>query len=819
MLCIFVDLEKKKESVRSNYFFAKLLFNTARRGIQKLAPDVDYPPLVKYEDYWDLLWKYKVSRMLDKRDRRVLKRYISSLKRAVADTLKNDLPRLYLESDTPNLAGTFWRTVLKKTEKSLDENTLRQAKRILDRNPWIKFLIVYPTGPITGDESGNIRFHLFVLDKELIEKREVEKAVKEGLAHYLEIPHLVHFELKDVSELVEDDRKLGIILHPKASLLLDLVKKSGRTKPVEVVRALAELKDPHYLLSRIEDLPVTLLHPELISELKDLSPLELRKLLELLPEIKKVLEASGKEGTRKVLRALREDPSLLAFIFHPNLAKNADLLLEASRVHKGILNALKEVRKHVDGHDERSIAALLKTAIEAQNPQVIRLLAPHPDLVDHYRVLARFLGKVSEEDLSDLLEGKEKWKDIHPRYVEEALKHPLGKRVLLADLDTQDKIDLIKNIESLNERDILERELVKNFGVEKERAKLLVKYLGDKAKPFLEAHKDLLAVLNRRELLSALSYYKKKGKPLTNSEIRALYKLTRMSKEVQPSRIAEIVGKLDKDLLEELANISEGGLKGFFLATLSSPENLEEELTRFLRTRKEISARIKIPEEVEMEEEGEEIFKKFVKAVKDYNPVTKKIVLSEDLRRELGLREREIDRAKFFRLFKQKAISQGISKDRYRKMRRKLEAALEEGSREALEWLERKKVYHPVQEMTKEDIQRLNSFLNSLDKAISQKQIKVRGLSKDGSFIVFELVSESHESKALLDKDLRGFVSNLSKEKLRRRGKRVYVPREFFLNLANIGLGSHPLVEKVKEYVFSERPPHSSKGKRLSRRR
>ena len=812
-----------REHIKNIYNYAREVWK-ARLSELGYPPDhIPYPPVLTFEDYWSIVKEDILRRFSRKRKiKKQLQTILETVKDTTQDVFRERVLPLFLE-DPGNVPGRLWEEVLDRTIKRLerkDPTYVNTFRTMLGENPKL-IEVIFPIILITPHMKKNeLRIHPLLHDPSLIKKEKVRKAIKRGLSDFLGIPHLIHFEPEDLPEIMEDERLLDILLHPGVEHTLKL----SEDRPIELIRALKEIQDPYYLISKSRDIPATLLHSEVLRELRDLPRDRLIPLLEEISHskpFKRAAMAVNTEDMKKTMNVLKEDPSLISYLTHPYLIKSADLLLNASRVHKGILLALKEIEKHLDKHSKESVRKLISSALSTRNPDVIRVLSQHPDLVEHYEVLAKFMRRLDRKDIEELLDGKTKWSYLHPNYVERALKHPLGKRILLASLDPEEKRELIENIESLDKEKILEREIAHKLSVEYDKIRLLVKYLGEKAHGFVNEHGDLVAALERRELVPLLLYYKRKGDRLDQEEIAAILNLTRAGTNVGPIHIVRAMENLDRTTVQKVAKIPVEALRGFFLGTLSSPEHLSEELKRFVKTRELISSRIRV-RPLSLKERILEIVEK---GVHWYDPDKQVVALSEDLQKTLGLRAPTVSEREFMGALK-RYVAQSTSKSTrkiFREIRKSVKDTLSKKRKSNLDWIETEKAYTPILEMNRQDVFRLLNFLNSIVTAIDEGNLSNEGLTRDKKHVVFKILRKTHESTAVYNKDFLGYVSNLSGRKAFRRGEKVYIPVEFFKVVqSHPDLAAHPLVLQVRNLIEKKvlrRSSRSSKGRRSSRQR
>ena len=811
----------------------KVLYNYTREIWEGRSEQLGLPPekrpklapILKPDDYWNFLREELRKYSIGKRGRERVARYISELKRATNEVLRELIPIFH--TSPGDMPRRFWEMVEERLQERLDESTMRYINRLLARRPELRRL-AYPMPLITPSptsKEAKLRVHLLLDDVKLLEKRSsLRNAMREGWADFLELPHLIYFEPEELSDLLEDEKTLDILLHPRTPDLLRAVRDLGR--PSEVVKEVSKLPNPDYVLSRSSELPKNIFHPDILKELRDLEEREIIPLLEELIRIREHIEAVGTRAAKKAVQTLKQDPSITPYLIHPTLVHNADLLLRARDEHPGLLLALREIRKHLDRHTPESVRLLLRAAVSHKDPDLLRLLAPHPDLKDYYSVLAKVKKTLGNEALIQLLENKEKWKGIHPYDIEAALKYPLVIRVLTSDINNGRKREFLESIEALKEEDLELEELAQRYNLPTEPLRPVKKYLRDSAEDFVKYHKDLVASLPRRALITTLLYFKRRGRPLTPLEISALTKLS-TAMEIDPKHVVEAVTKMDRETLRQLASVSEEALRGFYIATLSAPDSLYEELKRFLETRREISRRIKVREPTPMEK----LLRALEEGIKSYDPESGTVELTKDLRRKLGVGARNIGIKELTRSLLDYIMSElSVSRRRAREILRgvRLDEILERKSKRQVipDWIPRDNTYHPLLELNESDISRLLGILSSINRAISDDQVVIEGLSKDGKYVVFRAVKNSHDSKVLKDRDFHGYVRTLSGKKPVVRGSsRVYIPVRFFRVLfSHPDLSGHELSTRVNDLIMRElskraRSFRSSKRKSPSRRK
>ncbi len=642
-------------------------------------------PVVEWKDYWTIVRRELLNNSsLNEEERKVAEDLIKTIEKTFADVAFRVLSEYYERmpevvnaairtGNTSVLAAALSPTVLATVSSELE-------RRRAMNEEWGSVLLKLIRDPTSGKpsefrrelllnppmilsfaprkERPIIRFHLILPDEDLAKK--YTDAIRRGLADYFALPYLVHFDPEDVPELFEKEELLDIILHPNAEHLANSAVKLGH-KPIEIVRKVAQLPDPDHLLSYLYHIPEHILHPELLEELSKLDKSRYKELIDGLVRLKEVLKGSSEDTVRRVIFALKENPELHKYIFHRSLVENVDLLLEAYKRSPAVLETLFEVRKHLRKHDSKSMRRLLELALKTNKPDLIKVLAPHPDLSNYYEILARYLNL---PHLRALLDEKEKWKGIRADQLERALNHPLGVKLLLSDIKMEEKQQLLDRLDEIKENDIVARELVHRWGLDEEIARFLAEQLGERAKDFMEKHGHIIEQAEKDHLPYLVEYYSRKGGNVDPDKLKVLLKLIKAGGALDRDILIKTLDNLSQSEVSELRGIPDDILRAFFLARLSSPQRLEEELKAFLRDRRETSKRMKIvagsPET--------ELKRKILEGIEEVDERSGTVRISKKLGRRLGTSEGVYKIKELRDLVMQYLLRQGLSRGRAREV-------------------------------------------------------------------------------------------------------------------------------------------------------
>jgi len=577
---------------------------TKREELKKLAEEYGIQGrlvrLLTPEDYYDGVMPHIVKRVVstipDEEDKKALKLYLSAVFRAykrvseeLSSSLKeepdiNEIIRQLKEDANYYINDELRKLVLRGKIRGTDIERAMQiiSWTTIDGIPLGR--LFWPPAKISINLSTK-KVGVYPIIHPRIEHLVDKELVSKAYAEYFGLPHLVHFDPEEIEQVIEDDQLLNLLLHPAAE---DFVRKvASRYRAFDVIKALSSLRDPHYLLSRHEDLPLNVFHPDVLQELADLDKQRLIDIVERLAQKKEHVERASPEGTKKLVALAKEKPHLIDEINHWLLVENADLL-PLIRKNPALAYALKEAQEKLHQHDKASLRKLLLLAIGTGNVDRFKKLIEHPDLHPHYDHLMD--PRVRTETVELLLENKEKWKDLHPDLVKEAVRDPNKLRVLLSDLPSKEKEKLLRSGEIPDEEELRVLELVHKFGVPREHAVIALKQLGPRAGEFLASHGKNVS---DPRLLEALAiYYKHRGK-VSDHARKLIDQLLSTVEGAEPGEVAKAVLNLEEEgLLPYAAQIPEKALSTFSSYSLSSPSNLSKELVSFVRNRYETSRRI-----------------------------------------------------------------------------------------------------------------------------------------------------------------------------------------------------------------------------------
>ncbi len=807
-----------RERVRLLHAYASELWRL-RLSELKHQRNIPYPPILTYDDYWRIAAADILNR-LPRKERKTTSTVLKVLKESLEEVLAEKGREVFLKN--PAEASTVLQEeALNRTISTLamkyGKEYLDSLVRLLVGRPRM-WEIVFPITMVTPHpKEDRLRFHSFVHDPGLLGRKDVRESVKRGLADFFSIPHLVHFEPEEVPDLLKDDKVLDILLHPNFD---HLSKKVEEKRIPEVVEVLKGFKDPGTVLSRVDILPRNLLHPPVLDVLKGFPPERLERFLGSIETSRVLRNSISKVETnslRRALEVIREEPTVIRYLSHPLLVEHIDLVTSLMKTNEEALRAIAERPRLLDLHDSRSARNLLEAAIHSKNVRLLLLLLEHPDLSPHYRSLLEASSRIGEEELRELLENKSAWKHLSPRLVKRALELPAGPMLLLSDLSASEKRNLLERPENLTESTILQRELITKHGIDEAMSKILVKYLGRKAREFVKHHGDLTVTLNRRELIPLLLWYRQVDRPLTPEEIRAALKLSRAADRMNPSLITRAVTSLTSEELKVLADMPLPALRAFFSVVLSRPSELPDELRRFIHNRIITTSRLKVNRESPRKDllsllEGEVLF---------YDPKRRLVVVSNELQRRLRLSGKTVKERELVAALLREATRKGADRRTKKDLRADVSSILFAKSAEG--WLDSEKMYHPLLEMDKKDMYRLKSFLDSIHRSLKNRDVILEGPTKDGRYVVFRVLRKTHDAKVLFDKDFTSYVNNLADDKYTRHGEKALVPLSFFKVLSSVPeLSGHPLVGHLFRLNGTEpsRPSsRSSKGKRYRRRK
>ena len=727
---------------------------------------------------------------LSRRKKKVLKEREAEITSKVSKILDEYYERVFREP--PDVVNDrVQRRVNELVQSMADKLNIKdeeKIKRLADR------LYYFLTPKIVVYEDGTVLSAPF--DDFLLRDKYNRTMGLQNALQLLLFPDEVTNKLKeeDITDIMEKPEKYELLFHHNAPHVINHARKLGIPLK-DILERLREHPHRNLLLLSAHNLPSILFHPEILEHTSKMENQELKNVLFSLTQLSPLLEREGTSTIKKLIEALRQEKDLYSVITHPLLLRNADLLLHLYKKDRKLAEEISKRLEDLERHNEDSLRSLLQAAIEGDK-DLLPLLLPHPDLHNHYKILRR--SGLSKEDVEYMLSRKEHWKDMDPSYVERLLKTRIGRRLLVSSLPNKNKLELMKRLSELTEKDIVVQELANKYDVPIERVGKVLDELGpERAENFLRTYGDLISTLKEPSFYALMELAK--GGSISKKYGVAVAHLDR-AKFLTSKPMARIVRALEREgLLQYFLSMKPERVERF----LNYPPRDVNSIVESIKYMRKLNRSIPTSYPSGKKRRGKGIRAKnfaseedIIKFIHD-NVVRlgkKRVILRRELMEALGLDSnvitREIFENKLRKLLKNSRIrNRALNNDR-------IENLINDALNAKRTQQPSEPVGYGILQLKGEDLSSIKSILDSINRALDEKSAKIHEIK--GNYVTLKILKETHNSKVLLSKELRSRTSAIVGSPTTKGSNYVKIPLSFFKNLmSHPDLMTHPLLERI----------------------
>ena len=735
---------------------------------------------------------------LSRRKKRILKQKEAEISSEVSKILDEYYERVFREPPD-NINDHVQRRVdelVQSMANKLNVKDEEKIKRLADR------LYYFLTPKIVVYEDGTILSAPFD-DFLLRDKYNRTIGLQNALQLLLFPGELINkFSEEDITDIMEKPEKYELLFHHNAPHVVDHAKRL-KIPLKDVLEFLHRHPHRELLITSAHNLPSILFHPEILEHTSRLGYNELKNILFPLAQLSPLLKGEKTSTVKKLIEALRQETDLYDVITHPTLLRNVDLLLHLYRKNKKIAKEISKRLDDLDNHNNATLRSLIQAALEGDE-HLLPLLLPHPGLHQHYRVLLS--SNLSRDLLEGILSHKDNWKDMDPSHVEKLLRTPIGRRLLISSLPKEKKIELLKNLQDLTEKDIVVHELAHGYDVPVERVRKVLEELGpERTENFLRTYGDVVSILKDPgfyallELAQSGSLSKRYGKAVAYLD-RARF-LTSMP-------IVRIVKALEQEgLLDYFLSMNPSRVERF----LRYPSRDVDSIVENIRYMRKLNQSIPVSHPSQKKKrmtprnfKSEEDLRNFIKS-NIARLGKRRVILRGELVGALGTNKNHMTREEFERKLR-KWLRMSRIRNRSlddKRIENILNDILGSERRQPLKYPPATESAPEITRLKEEDIGRIKSILDSIYEALKNREVLIHDMGRD--YITFRILKNTHHSKVLLSKELRSRSSNVAGTSTTKGSNYVRIPLTFFKNLtSHPDLMTHPLLTLLFQRVKKE---------------